>query len=183
MSTVKPKYIQTASGVKFYPFSPNSKSIRIDDIAQALSLQCRFTGHTKWQGKMKHYSVAQHSLYCSYICEYPLWALLHDSPEVYLVDVPTPIKYRIPEFREVEDKIEKAIARKFGLEWPRPAEVKMADVRAFEIEWSLLMESDKRKKGYKKGMKDEKFLEILNYSMEETRDAFIARFNELTSKK
>ena len=83
----------------------------------------------------------------------------------------------------MEDKIERSIAIKFKLPWPRPIEVKEADIAAFNIEWALLMENDKRKKHYRMGMKDEKFLEILNYSMEETRDAFIARFEELTRDK
>lgn len=178
-----PKHIQTASGKKFYPFKPNSEDIEIEDIAQALSLQSRFSGHTTWSGKMKHYSVAQHSLYASYICCYPLWALLHDSPEVYSVDLPTPIKRRMPDFKHMEDKIERAVAIRFKLQWPRPPEVKLADIAAFNIEWALLMEKGRKTKYYKQGMNDKKFLEILNYSMEETRDAFIERFKELTENK
>ena len=88
------KHIQTASGVKFYPFKPSSLDVVLEDGAQALSLQCRYSGHTKWKDKMKHYSVAQHSLYVSYVCKYPLWGLLHDLTEAYCVDVPTPIKKR-----------------------------------------------------------------------------------------
>ena len=175
----KTKHIQTASGIKFYPFKPNSLDIDINDGAQALSLQCRFSGHTRWKGKMKHYSVAQHSLYVSYICPYPLWGLLHDLTEAYCVDVPTPIKKRLPNFIAMEDKIERAIAIKFGLMWPRPIEVKEADIRAFNVEWSLLMGVDKRTKEYKDSIKNKRFLEILNYTMEETTDAFIARYKEL----
>jgi len=174
-----PKFIQTSSGKKFYPFKPDSKEIDINDIAQALSLQCRYSGHTRWNGKMKHYSVAQHSLYASYICPYPLWALLHDATEVYSVDIPTPIKKRLPNFKAMEDKIERSISIKFKLPWPRPAEVKEADIETFNIEWALLMQNDKRTKGYKDGMKNKKFLEILEYSMEETRLAFLARYEEL----
>lgn len=179
----KPKHITTASGIKFYPFKPNSNDIDIHDGAQALAMQARFSGHTKWKGKMKHYSVGQHSLYVSYICPFPLWGLVHDLPEAYSVDVPTPIKVRMPDFKIMEDKIERSIAIKWNLPWPRPLEVKEADIAAFNIEWALLMQNDKRTKAYKKGMKDEKFLEILNYTMEETRDAFIARFEELTKEK
>jgi 5'-deoxynucleotidase YfbR-like HD superfamily hydrolase len=175
----KPNHIQTASGVKFYPFKPSSELINIEDISHALSQQCRFSGHTSWKGKMKHYSVAQHSLYCSYICKYPLWALLHDASEVYSVDVPTPIKRRIPDFKEMEDKIEKAIAKRFSLQWPRPKEVKDSDIIAFNIEWALLMIGDENSEEYKTYIKDEKFIEILNMNMEEVKDAFIKRFNEL----
>ena len=79
----------------------------------------------------------------------------------------------------MEDKIERAIAIKFGLMWPRPIEVKEADIRAFNVEWSLLMGVDKRTKEYKDSIKNKRFLEILNYTMEETKDAFIARYKEL----
>jgi 5'-deoxynucleotidase YfbR-like HD superfamily hydrolase len=175
------KHIQTASGVKFYPFKPSSLDVVLEDGAQALSLQCRYSGHTKWKGKMKHYSVAQHSLYVSYICKYPLWGLLHDLTEAYCVDVPTPIKKRVPKFKEMEDKIERAIAIRFNLEWPRPPEVKEADIYAFNLEWALLMGVDKRTKFYKQAIKDKVFLDILNYSMEETKNAFINRYEELTS--
>ena len=177
----KPTHIQTASGIKFYPFKPSQKEICIEDIAHALSQQCRFSGHTSFMGKMRHYSVAQHSLYCSYICEeYPLWALLHDAAEVYLVDVPTPIKYRLPLFRELEDKIERTIANRFNLIWPRPSEVKQADIAAFEIEWVLLMEGKINSKEHKECLKNTLFLQILSMSMEEIKTAFINRFKELT---
>lgn len=179
----KPNHIQTASGEKFYPFKPNSEKILIEDIAHALSQQCRFSGHTSWKGKMKHYSVAQHSLYCSYICKYPLWALLHDATEVYSVDVPTPIKRRMPEFKEMEDKIEKAIARRFNLKMPRPIEVKESDIISFNIERALLMQKDEYSEEYKTYIKDEKFMEILNMDMEEVRVAFLERFKELIKDK
>jgi hypothetical protein len=125
----KPKHIRTANGVDFYPFKPEIEKVNIEDIAHSLSQQCRFSGHTKWKGKMKFYSVAQHSLYCSYISKNPLWALLHDASEAYSIDVPTPIKRKIPQFKYMEEKIEGVIATAFSLEWPRPAEVKEAAVR------------------------------------------------------
>lgn len=39
-------WIQTFSGRKFFPLNPFLDSIVIQDIAHALSMQCRFTGHT-----------------------------------------------------------------------------------------------------------------------------------------
>lgn len=175
----KPNHIRTASGVEFYPFKPEIDKIKIEDIAHALSQQCRFSGHTRWKGKMKFYSVAQHSLYCSYISENPLWALLHDASEVYSVDVPTPIKRRIPQFKLMENRIESVIARAFGLEWPRPLEVKDCDIKAFNIEWNLLMLDDENSEEYKEYSKDKKFIEILNMNPEQTKDAFLRRYNEL----
>jgi uncharacterized protein len=172
----KVKHIRTASGRHFYPFKPSVDDIDIEDIAQSLSLQCRYTGHTRYLGKMKHYSIAQHSLYVSYICDYPLWGLLHDASEVYLVDVPTPIKRRLPEFKVLEDKIEKVISKKFNLEWPRPSRVKDADILAFNIEWPMLMDSSEKLAQIKEY---DKFIEMLNYSMEEVKEKFLERFYEL----
>ncbi len=40
-------WIQTYTGKKFYPLNPRSEDINLIDIAHALSMQCRFTGHTK----------------------------------------------------------------------------------------------------------------------------------------
>lgn len=40
-------WIQTFSCRKFNPLDPNPESIVIQDIAHALSMQCRFSGHVK----------------------------------------------------------------------------------------------------------------------------------------
>ena len=176
----KPKHIRTANGVDFYPFKPEIEKVNIEDIAHSLSQQCRFSGHTKWKGKMKFYSVAQHSLYCSYISKNPLWALLHDASEAYSIDVPTPIKRKIPQFKYMEEKIEGVIATAFSLEWPRPAEVKEADIKAFNIEWHLLMLDDESSEEYKNYSKDKLFLKILKMNPTQTKKAFLERFYELS---
>jgi len=101
-------YIRTYTGRKFWPLNPQPEDIDIDDIAHALSLVARFTGHTYC-----FYSVAEHSLYVStlavrlamtavrdwpasmrvpYAREIALWGLMHDASEAYLCDMPSPIK-------------------------------------------------------------------------------------------
>ena len=82
-------WIQTMSGVIFYPLDPRPEEIRIEDIAHALSHQCRFAGHCR-----EFYSVAEHSVRVSRELpqEFMLWGLLHDASEAYLVDLPRPIK-------------------------------------------------------------------------------------------
>jgi len=50
-------WIQVHSGRQFWPLDPRAEEIDIGDIAHALSLVCRFTGHVK-----EFYSVAQHSV-------------------------------------------------------------------------------------------------------------------------
>ena len=76
---------------------PNPDDIRIEDIAHALSNQCRFAGHAR-----EFYSVAEHSVHVSQLClpEHALWGLLHDASEAYLVDLPRPLKL-LPEFAAV----------------------------------------------------------------------------------
>ena len=50
-------WMQTHSGLRFYPLDPRPEDIRIEDIAHALPMICRFNGHCS-----RFYSVAEHSL-------------------------------------------------------------------------------------------------------------------------
>lgn len=119
--------ICTYTGRTIRPLSPDPEDIDIEDIAHSLSNSCRFTGHVR-----EFYSVAQHSVLCSYIVppEYRMMALLHDASEAYLSDIARPIKME-PEFGDVyrtaETRLEEAIAVKFGLDHPWAPEVKEAD--------------------------------------------------------
>lgn len=106
-------WITTVSGRRFYFLNPTPDSIRIQDIASSLSKQCRFAGHTR-----KFYSIAEHSLYVSYLAINPLEGLLHDASEAFLVDMPTPIKREIKQYAELEDTIMGAIAKRFNIGWP-----------------------------------------------------------------
>jgi hypothetical protein len=82
-------WIQTYTGIQFYPLDPKIESINIEDIAHSLSMLCRFTGHCR-----EFYSVAQHCVLASYIPEYKyqLSVLLHDSAEAYIGDIAKPFK-------------------------------------------------------------------------------------------
>ncbi len=69
----------------------------IKEIAHALSLICRFNGHT-----IRHYSVAEHSLLvaseierCGHSVEAQLAGLLHDVAEAYIGDFVSPLKYQM----------------------------------------------------------------------------------------
>lgn len=121
-----PTAIQTFTGVFFDPISPDPKLIRIEDIAHALSLQCRFSGHTS-----RHYSVAEHSLRVAWLCpeELRLEGLLHDASEAYLVDLPSPMKRSayLQGYRDLEANVELAIAGKFNLRYTWIEPIKHAD--------------------------------------------------------
>jgi hypothetical protein len=125
--------ITTFSGVRFWPLLPNPADIRIEDIAHALSNQCRFAGHSR-----EFYSVAEHSVRVSQLCrpEDALWGLLHDASEAYLSDVPAPLK-ELPAFeayRAAERSLQGTIAVRFGLSTEQPRSVTEADRAVLGIE-------------------------------------------------
>lgn len=125
-------WLQTRSGKKFFPLDPSPEDIDIEDIAHALSNQCRFTGHVK-----AYYSIAEHSVrVANYILDnYPgrledaFAGLMHDASEAYLSDLSRPIK-QLPQFkfyRDVEDNLMRRIAERFEFEYPLSAIVHEAD--------------------------------------------------------
>jgi 5'-deoxynucleotidase YfbR-like HD superfamily hydrolase len=129
-------HIRTFSGEYINIIDPDPASIHIEDIAHALAQAPRFGGH------LKHfYSVAQHSLR---VCrdapmDYKLEALLHDAAEAYLTDMPAPIKALMPQYRQLESGLMRAIAEKFGLSLQGLKAVKPYDIAALELEWDRLM--------------------------------------------
>jgi uncharacterized protein len=132
-------WIQTHSGIQFFPLDPRIEDICIEDIAQALSNICRFAGHCNF------YSVAQHSVLVSQVVGEPFnfYGLLHDSSEAYICDIPRPIK-RLPAlqgYRDIEEKIQATIYERFGLEPQEPNEVKWADIQLLATEARDLMSS------------------------------------------
>lgn len=126
-------WMQTFTGLQFWPLSPDPRSIVIEDIAHALANQCRFAGHC-----IKFYSVAEHSVHVSRsIVGNPrdaLWGLLHDAAEAYLVDVPRPLKPYLANYSDIEASIMSAVCRRFGLGTVMPAAVKQADNRILNDE-------------------------------------------------
>jgi len=147
-------WISTFSGKPFWPLQPRVEDVRLEDIAHALSMLCRFAGHTR-----KFYSVAQHSVIVSHAVqtmvasergERGTWAesvelalvgLLHDASEAYLCDITRPVK-RSPEldgYRTVEHVVQHTVYRRFGLTGDEPAIVKAADTAVLRAEQRDLM--------------------------------------------
>lgn len=123
-SARKGDWLQTYSGRQFWPLDPRADEVFIEDVAHALSMQCRYAGHC-----LRFYSVAEHSvLLARHVSpESRLWALLHDASEAYLVDVPRPVKPFLPGYKQAENSVMAAICERFGLPHEMPAEVKAAD--------------------------------------------------------
>lgn len=139
ITATSPRYgdwIQVASGKPFWPLDPTPEDIEPQDIAHALSQLCRFGGHC-----LRFASVAEHSVYVSRAVspEHALWGLLHDASEAYLVDIPRPIKRFLPDYARWEEALLAAVAARFFLPWPMPAQVKEMDDRVLRTEQAQIM--------------------------------------------
>jgi hypothetical protein len=124
--------IRTFTGKVFDLKILDPESICIQDIAHALSHVPRFAGHLQ-----NHYSVAQHSVLVSLLVpkEHRLAALLHDASEAYIGDMPTPFKKLMPDYKKLEENLMKAIADKFGFQFPFHPSIKQADAMLLNLEW------------------------------------------------
>lgn len=130
--------IRTVSGIYVDTLNPDPETINIEDIAHSLSRQCRFGGHLPL-----FYSVAQHSTWVAreliHSKELAFAGLMHDASEAYLMDIPTPIKSQLNNYKEIEDGLMKVISEKYGFEYPLSKHVKDADQMALELEWNEIM--------------------------------------------
>lgn len=131
-----PHWIQTFSGQALDLQAPTADMIHLVDIAVCLSRVPRFGGHTRTP-----YSVAQHSLVvmtavkdmgCGPLLQ--LQALMHDAPEAYIGDVPSPLKRMLSDYKGIEDRIWQAVCDKFNLPATMAPEVKDADMLALIAE-------------------------------------------------
>jgi 5'-deoxynucleotidase YfbR-like HD superfamily hydrolase len=131
-----PNHIRVFSGKYINPLEPALHLIDIEDIAHSLSMQCRFGGHTK-----VFYSVAEH---CINVCQmvapgHELAGLLHDAAEAYLLDIPSPVKANLSEYKGIEDRLMTVISEKFGFKYPLHREVKQCDAIALKDEWESVV--------------------------------------------
>lgn len=124
-------WITTNSGIAFDLVEPTPEMFNIDDIAHALSQQCRYNGHTD-----RFYSVAEHSTLLAYYfrnrqysARFCLTALLHEVDEPYYGDMVSPLKLLVPKFTELTENCQRQAAAKFGTIWPMPKELHEADKR------------------------------------------------------
>lgn len=130
--------ILTVSGNYFNFLDPDNSVYTVNDIAHSLSHINRFTGHTRIA-----YSVAQHAVLVSYLVppEHALAALHHDDSEAFLGDVSSPLKQMLPEYKVIEERVERAIFAKFGIPFPLHPCIKHADLIMLVSEMHSLMPS------------------------------------------
>lgn len=126
-------WIQTFTGVRFDLGNPRPEDVQIEDVAHALSLLPRFTGHTTYP-----YSVAQHSVLVAKNVPRPdaKWGLLHDAAEAYLNDLGRPVKLLMRDldggnvlsaYDQLEQWVMEAVCQRFDLPVKAPPSVKQAD--------------------------------------------------------
>ncbi len=129
-------WILTKSGRKFDYMNPKPEQIHILDIAHGLACEARFAGQTR-----SFYSVAQHSTQLSYLVgrELAVEGLLHDAAEAYCKDIPSPLKALLPEYQVIENRVQTAINKRFGLPETGNASVKEADLIMLATERRDLM--------------------------------------------
>lgn len=176
--TSRGSYICTHSGKKFYPNDIRVADIDIEDIAWALSNQCRFSGHTS-----EHFSVAQHSLMVSSILpeELKLQGLLHDASEAYLCDLPKPLKHLadFSAYRRIEKNAQQVIYRKYGIIYPDPPEIKKADAILLGTEARDLMGNP----GWCHEIEPKLGKKIVPKTISRVRTEFLDEFHRLTDGK
>lgn len=171
--------IRLYSGAMFDYNAPQDSDVTIDDVAHALSHVCRFAGHIR-----HFYSVAQHAVNVSRLVppEHAYAALMHDTAEAFTNDLPTPLKTAFPVFKELEVKIETAMANKFGFQYPLHESVKYADLQMLLLEKEMLKQ-DFSDWAVLEGVEhpDTHRLWMIETSPAEAKRRFLHRYKELTN--
>jgi hypothetical protein len=169
-------------------FNLKEEDIDIRDIAHALAQVNRFGGHVD-----QPISVAQHSVYVSYLSEHcgqDRQGLLHDASEAYLGDVTKWVKGQ-PEFalyREIEERVQRLIFRRYGCSEEQHPGVTHADKRmcTFEAEQGGMI-FDFSAPGYEPTTHGERevLLKVFCWEFVDWRIAeemFLARFHSIFMK-
>ena len=143
-----PDCIRTVSGRYVNLIHPDPDTLHIEDIAHALSNIPRFGGHLPIFYSVAHHSVAVCEKLRSLSREERFQALMHDASEAYLLDIPAPLKAHLPEYRAIEARMMKALAQRFGFQWPMLANVHLADRAVLQEEWEEIMLADSKQLPY-----------------------------------
>ena len=111
---------QTATGNAFFLGDPSAGEVDPIAVASSLGRLCRYNGHLKFD--VYHYSVAQHATNIArwmredgHDTDACFYGLHHDSAEAYTGDIISQVKQLVPEFRLLEDAVERAVLWRMGI--------------------------------------------------------------------
>lgn len=131
--------VQLDSGAEFDVLNPLEYTLDVRDVAHGLSNTCRFSGQCR-----DFYSVAEHSVWVSRLVqlvapEFALHALFHDATEMFLGDLPTPIKAAMPAYQALENRLSADLLTLLGVTQRGQSVVKEADLILLAIEREVQM--------------------------------------------
>lgn len=113
--------IRLRSGREFDFLNPDSTRLTLYDIAQGLAWEFRYSNQTYLP-----MTVAQHSVMaCDHPLvpnEYRLGMLFHDASEAVMRDISAPLKALLPDYREIEERVQESILRNLAIN-PAPKEL------------------------------------------------------------
>jgi hypothetical protein len=145
-------FICTYTGKRFSLVDPQPSDICFDDVKHHLAKQCRFTGACR-----EFYSVAQHSHHVSFLVDEKLAGdgFGHDFGEAITGDFSSGLKAVLRDvcgegFDLIINRIEVVVAGRFGISWPKPKQVDLADRKALSIEWDNFMPALQKPAGWPK---------------------------------
>lgn len=175
-------WILTNKRKEFDFLEPTEDMIDIGEIALALSQLCRYTGHPE-----PFYSVGLHSLIVSDIvpAEYALEGLLHDAAEAYLGDVSKPLKRLLPDYREIEARVNVLITKKFKLRSAGRSFVDNADKLIYMQESDFFFGRHEHFDVDRRGLDCERqaYMFDKGVDMQEIEKSFLVRFKYLWKQR
>lgn len=185
-SSVGDMYMGTFTGKKFYPNDFKPSDVCIEDVAHALSMECRYGGHTR-----TFYSVAEH---CCLLCDHVMTsvgtsrltlyemarvALLHDAAEAYVSDMTRPLKKVLPSFKMLENRVETVVFEALGVDDHMPDWLKRLDQRIIKDEQRQLFDHIYNEQYHDR---DEALnVRIQSWLPEQAEREFLTRYHELTN--
>ncbi len=168
--------IMTRSGFEFDLIDPSKNRFTVEDIAHALSNTCRYCGHVS-----EFFSVAQHSVMVSRLVpeQHAMIGLMHDASEAFIGDVAKPLKELLPDYKQVEARIEEFVLGRFGIDpHHMPPDIKRADMIALLTEQRDLMhgpDKDVMKKWNIEPLQEK----IIPLPPKEAKELFLERYREI----
>lgn len=108
-------YMAIHGGARVDLIEPDPACFEVESLAFALAREHRYCGN------YGEYSVAQHAVLVSQVVDLLggeqsviLAGLHHDDSEAVTGDLPSPVKVLCPDFKELENRVNKAISLRFG---------------------------------------------------------------------